>query len=438
VNLYQLKLADCLDDSNILQETQEYAENTTELLNNYTDFETLVRNSQLKCGCTSVIDDYTTPDDNCQSVIYYIELLKRDITQNKSSHKFKNSVGATGQLSANNFCIDRLQVKFMGDNIEVEPQSKQKASTGIDFSVPNSSNIVLSINVLDEEKKLEKIDAVWKYLSGSFSTLDLLKHESGREYGWLSSSQESDGDACIIGYDNAGGCSYGLYQLAVKTGKFEAYKEYVNDNYRSYWGQYAEIFKDDDIESAKEANSKRECQSLALTVAFNKVCNDDKFIALSQRTIATQNYKPVYDKIINTFGQTSLFNDMEASEEEALKEMCYSLGVQHGKAWRIFQMALLNDYTDCSYQSQTSDFSPSTCNSVRMSDFPPMSGADATKLASMKSTANAISMTEFKNRLYAARKLYVSIVNAPGWGNMVKSNGRYEKEKILLSQKTKI
>jgi hypothetical protein len=155
-----------LDESNILQETQEYAENTTELLNNYTDFETLVRNSQLKCGCTSIIDDYTTPDGNCQSVIYYIELLKRDITQNKSSHKFKNSVGATGQLSVNNICIDRLQVKFMGDNIEVDPQSKQKASTGIDFSVPNSSNIVLSINVLDEEKKLEKIDAVWKYLGG--------------------------------------------------------------------------------------------------------------------------------------------------------------------------------------------------------------------------------------------------------------------------------
>ncbi|NBB31872.1 lysozyme, partial [Cellulophaga sp. BC115SP] len=50
--------------------------------------------------------------------------------------------------------------------IEVDPQSKQKASTGIDFSVPNSSNIVLSINVLDEEKKVEKIEAVWKYLSG--------------------------------------------------------------------------------------------------------------------------------------------------------------------------------------------------------------------------------------------------------------------------------
>ncbi|MDI9873192.1 hypothetical protein [Flectobacillus rivi] len=164
MNLYQLKLAECLDDSNVLQETQEYAENTTELLNNYTDFENLVRNSQLKCGCTGIIDDYTTPDGNCQSVIYYIELLKRDISQNKSSHKFKNSVGATGQLSVNNFCIDRLQVKFMGDNIEVDPQSKQKASTGIDFSVPNSSNIVLSINVLDEEKKVEKIDAVWKYL----------------------------------------------------------------------------------------------------------------------------------------------------------------------------------------------------------------------------------------------------------------------------------
>ncbi|WP_205691056.1 hypothetical protein, partial [Cellulophaga sp. BC115SP] len=42
LNLYRLKLADCLDDSNVLQETQEYAENTTELLNNYTDFETLV------------------------------------------------------------------------------------------------------------------------------------------------------------------------------------------------------------------------------------------------------------------------------------------------------------------------------------------------------------------------------------------------------------
>ena len=256
VNLYQLKLAECLDDSNILQETQEYAESATELLNNYTDFETLVRNSQLKCGCTSIIDDYTTPDGNCQSVIYYIELLKRDITQNKSSHKFKNSVGATGQLSVNNICIDRLQVKFMGDNIEVDPQSKQKASTGIDFSVPNSSNIVLSINVLDEEKKLEKIDSVWKYLGGKVPEHQATFPITGAQLHEIfsgTSQERCDEVASIInkysdeyGIDNAEKMSHFIGQIGAESNLNNLKEEYryKKDRIKEVFGKvkYCDLF----------------------------------------------------------------------------------------------------------------------------------------------------------------------------------------------------
>jgi hypothetical protein len=60
-----------------------------------------------------------------------------------------------------------------------------------------------------------------------------LKYKSGREYGWLSASQESQ-NPCDIGYDKTGGCSYGKHQMAVKTGKIDEFIDWVTANYKEY------------------------------------------------------------------------------------------------------------------------------------------------------------------------------------------------------------
>ncbi|SFQ35004.1 Phage-related lysozyme (muramidase), GH24 family, partial [Pseudarcicella hirudinis] len=110
-------------------------------------------------------------DGNCQSVIYNLELLKRDISKNKVSHKLNNPTGGTGQVKVGEVCIDNLQIRFYGDNPEINPLSKQKTQEGIDFSATNSGNIVLNVNVLDKAEKDKKIEAVWGYLGDGRVTI---------------------------------------------------------------------------------------------------------------------------------------------------------------------------------------------------------------------------------------------------------------------------
>ncbi|SFQ50982.1 Predicted chitinase, partial [Pseudarcicella hirudinis] len=125
--------------------------------------ETAAAKSSIKCGCDGLMD-YLTGDGNCQSVIYNLELLKRDISKNKVSHKLSNPAGGTGQVKVGEVCIDNLQIRFYGDNPEINPLSKQKTQEGIDFNAANSGNIVLNVNVLDKAEKDKKIEAVWGYL----------------------------------------------------------------------------------------------------------------------------------------------------------------------------------------------------------------------------------------------------------------------------------
>ncbi|MFD1816743.1 glycoside hydrolase family 19 protein, partial [Pseudarcicella hirudinis] len=131
--------------------------------------ETAAAKSSIKCGCDGLMD-YLTGDGNCQSVIYNLELLKRDISKNKVSHKLNNPTGGTGQVKVGEVCIDNLQIRFYGDNPEINPLSKQKTQEGIDFSATNSGNIVLNVNVLDKAEKDKKIEAVWGYLGDGDKT----------------------------------------------------------------------------------------------------------------------------------------------------------------------------------------------------------------------------------------------------------------------------
>jgi len=255
--------------------------------------------------------------------------------------------------------------------------------------------------------------------------LEKFFHSSGREYGWLSAEQESNKEGCAVGYDNEGGCSYGKHQIAARKtlSNFVDWLNAITSNQYSF-------FTEELIDEAKSASSKNQCFSCSFTKKWMEICNDENFIKLQQNYIIETHYKPLYNKVINTFGNTNLFKNMTAADEEALKEMCISLGVQHGKAFSIFQMALLNDYTNCSNQ-KILDRDNDGC-SLKVADFPPMNNQNREQIEQMKQTANTISMSQFIDRVYAARKLYVKANNTPNWENMILK--RYENEPEQLKE----
>ena len=197
-------------------------------------------------------------------------------------------------------------------------------------------------------------------------------------------------------------------------------------NYKNELKNDYQEFTKEVINSAKKMDSKNSCTSCELTKAFNKVCSDTKFIDLAHKFIAEKNYKPVYDKIMKLFGNSQLFKDLTLEDEEALKEMCYSLGVQHGGAFKIFEMSLIKDFTGCS-ESEILDKKNSECSSNK---FPSLKPSNSEKAEILK-TANSISMSDYIKRVYAARKIYVKNTGIKGWQNIVKNRYTTEENQIF-------
>lgn len=54
----------------------------------------------------------------------------------------------------------------------------------------------------------------------------------------------------------------------------------------------------------------------------------------------------------------------------------------------------------------------------------------------MTTTASAISMSEFVDRVYAARKLYIKAAGVAGWQDIIEK--RYKDERSLLKQELEI
>ena len=128
---------------------QELASN---IIGNVDDLvvENAAAQSTIKCGCDGLID-YLRGDRNCQTVIKELERIKLNLKSGKNITYLKGqALGGAGQVQINNVCVDNLQIKFSTDGpFKIDPNSKTKANQGINFSEPNSTNILLSVNVQD-------------------------------------------------------------------------------------------------------------------------------------------------------------------------------------------------------------------------------------------------------------------------------------------------
>ncbi len=324
-------------------------------------------------------------------------------------------------LSMSKDFVDKGTIIETALKVEIDAINTKKVNI-----ILNNTNVFV-FDFESSEKANKMLDWVGINKSGESTPY---KYESGREYGWLSASEEAK-SPCDIGYDESGGCSYGKHQMAVKTGKLNEFIDWLAKNYSDKSKNEYKGFTEAIINDAKSINSKKGCATCELTIEFQKVCDNMSFIGLAHEFISEKNYKPTYNKIMNMFGELNLFKNLDSKDEEALKEMCYSLGVQHGGAFRIFMMALFKDYTECS-EIQILDIKDYDC-SPSLSDFPNVNPSETQK-TTMKQTANSISMQEYVKRVYAARKLYVKANRntIKDWENIIRI--RYKKEENSIEK----
>lgn len=144
------------------------------------------------------------------------------------------------------------------------------------------------------------------------------------ELGKLSAKYESRGGPGAIGKDSTGGFSYGAYQIATKTGTMKKFLQFLDKEYPSFAQQ---------LETAGGPDA-----ALAGTDAFKSTWktlgDDDKFFESQHNFIRATHYEPFADRLKATIGL-----DVR-QRSAALKDVAWSVAVQHGPANSVFKNAL--------------------------------------------------------------------------------------------------
>ena len=152
--------------------------------------------------------------------------------------------------------------------------------------------------------------------------------------GTLSSSFESNGNPAAIGYDTTGGYSYGTYQIETKQGTMKDFLKFLSscDRYITYASA---------LQNAGGYTGAVN-KTAAFEHAWQTLAREEDFVQAQHDFIIEQKLRPLFKKI----GMIKGLNPEE--RHPVLKDVLYSMAVQHGRAALIVQKALGTDVSSCS------------------------------------------------------------------------------------------
>lgn len=144
--------------------------------------------------------------------------------------------------------------------------------------------------------------------------------------GQLSRKFESNGRPGAIGFDTKGGFSYGAYQIATRTGAMANFLAFLEKQYPDF--------------SLKLGAAGGTLAALAGSDAFKnawfKLAMDSAFADAQHKYIASTHYEPFAERLLDSLGL-----DLDA-RTAVLRDVAWSVAVQHGPANKVFNAALLN------------------------------------------------------------------------------------------------
>ena len=143
--------------------------------------------------------------------------------------------------------------------------------------------------------------------------------------GKLSMRFESNGKPGAIGFDTTGGFSYGAYQIAAKTGTLKRFLEFLNKQFKPF-GDALQAAGGAAAGLAGSEGFKGAWRDLAL--------NQPRFADAQHDFIGATHYEPFLLRL-----KADLNLDL-TSRSGALKDVAWSVAVQHGPANKVFAHAL--------------------------------------------------------------------------------------------------
>lgn len=152
--------------------------------------------------------------------------------------------------------------------------------------------------------------------------------------GTLSASFESNGNPAAIGYDTTGGYSYGTYQIETKNGTMKDFLAFLTSRtaYRNYALQLQQA----------GGFSGAYNKTLNFAQTWSSLAKDPDFIQAQHDFIVEQKLQPLLQNINHIKGL-----NLE-QRHPVIKDVLYSIAVQHGRAALIVKNALGTDVSSCS------------------------------------------------------------------------------------------
>lgn len=144
------------------------------------------------------------------------------------------------------------------------------------------------------------------------------------QIGALSRAFESNGRPAAIGRDKNGGFSYGQYQLACRPGTMSAYLAFLSSRYPALAQPLTQAGGPDGAAAG----------SAAFQAAWRTLADQAEFAESQQDFIAQTHYQPFVKHLRDALGLDV------AQRSAALRDVAWSVAVQHGASNAIFDAAL--------------------------------------------------------------------------------------------------
>lgn len=149
--------------------------------------------------------------------------------------------------------------------------------------------------------------------------------------GQLSQKFESNGRPGAIGFDTKGGFSYGTYQIATRTGTMDKFLAFLAQGFPDFSQKLA----------AAGGAAAALAGSEAFKAAWIALAANPAFADAQHAYIAASHYQPFAKRLRNT---PALDLDLD-SRSAVLRDVAWSVAVQHGPGNQVFDAALRNQDT---------------------------------------------------------------------------------------------
>lgn len=138
--------------------------------------------------------------------------------------------------------------------------------------------------------------------------------------GSLSRQYETGNNPAAVGYDSAGGASYGLYQIATKSGTMKEYLQFLDNSNNSKYKNYAVLLNK---AGGNEGALNRTDEFIK---TWKKLAEDDDFSSSQSEFIGKNRYERILERIQDIKGL-----NLE-KRHPVVSDVIRSMAVQHGSA----------------------------------------------------------------------------------------------------------